>query len=220
MSLGRWRPDSRPGRSRNILTSSRCTAFTERYTTRSPTLPSTDIAKIEIVDGEVVMTTRSNGLRFVVDPSDQRTTPVEILNFGSYESIDGDTMLALRPDVERVTVHLETLDAMATNVGGNIDFVKCDVESAELFALRGARETLVRDRPALFVELLRKWAAPFGYHPNGAIDLLEGIGYRTFVSRDAGRPASFGRVAERTVAANYVFLHPTRHQSVIDRLVH
>ena len=270
-------------------------------------LPSTDISRIEIADGEVVMTTRSSGLRFVVEPSDQRTAPVEILNFGSYEGIDGEMMLALvadgdvvfdvganigyysmriarersrtvvhsfepipktfgllqrhlgmnaitnvtahnvglsdkpgpqtfyyypqgsgnasaanlsgRPDVQRVTVELETLDAIAAKVGRGVDFVKCDVEGAELFTLRGARETLVRDRPALFVELLRKWAAPFGYHPNDVIALLEGIGYHTFVSRVAGRLAEFGRVDDQTVETNYVFLHPSRHQAVIDRLV-
>ncbi|NEB74026.1 FkbM family methyltransferase, partial [Streptomyces sp. SID14478] len=43
-----------------------------------------------------------------------------------------------------------TLDELALH---DVDFIKIDVDGAELAVLRGARELLGRDRPALFIEL-------------------------------------------------------------------
>jgi FkbM family methyltransferase len=45
----------------------------------------TDIASIEIVDGNVIMTTRSKGIKMLSDQIDERLVPVTILNFGKYE---------------------------------------------------------------------------------------------------------------------------------------
>ena len=50
-------------------------------------------------------------------------------------------------------VPVRTLDAWAEDVGlGRLDVLKLDVEGAEVAALRGARRTLARLRPALIVE--------------------------------------------------------------------
>ncbi|MCK6682156.1 MAG: FkbM family methyltransferase [Thermoanaerobaculia bacterium] len=265
----------------------------------------TDIARIEISDGEVVMTTREHGLRFIVDPADRRTTPVEILNFGHYEKFEGDMMLNLiedgdvvfdvganagyysmriarerprsrihafepvpptfallarhlelnsittvkahpfglsnqegtivfhyypegsgnasalnvsgRQGVLQITSPVEPLDAVAQRLGCQVDFVKCDVEGAELLVLRGAVATLERDRPGLFVELLRKWSAPFGYHPNDVIDFLGALEYQAFVVDSEGHLVPFGRVDEQTLETNYFFLHTSRHRQLIER---
>jgi FkbM family methyltransferase len=57
-------------------------------------LRSTDIGRIEITDGRVVMTTRT-GMRVLCNPADKRIAPLEILNFGTYEADHAAMMSAL-----------------------------------------------------------------------------------------------------------------------------
>jgi FkbM family methyltransferase len=123
-----------------------------------------------------------------------------------------------RTGVHQITSPVEPLDSASERMGCRVDFVKCDVEGAEFSVLRGAVRTLQQYRPALFVELLRKWAAPYGYHPNNVLDFLRGFGYRTFVVDSTGRLVPFGIVDDSTVETNYIFLHPDRHQRLMERL--
>ena len=58
-------------------------------------LPSTDISKIEITDGEVIMTSRKYGVKMACDFKDQRAIPIETLNFGEYEGPDSEMFLKL-----------------------------------------------------------------------------------------------------------------------------
>ena len=48
-------------------------------------LKDTDILKIEIVDGQVFMQSKTAGIKLICDDQDERTAPIEILNFDSYE---------------------------------------------------------------------------------------------------------------------------------------
>lgn len=91
--------------------------------------------------------------------------------------------------------------------GKHVDFIKCDVEGAELLVFKGGLKTIARCRPVILTEMLRKWAAPFGYHPNEIIDLLAGLGYRCFTAK--GRKlVPFGRMTDKTVETNFFFLPP------------
>lgn len=45
----------------------------------------TDIAKIHITDGKVIMRTRDKGITLITDRYDKRIVPIEILNFDYYE---------------------------------------------------------------------------------------------------------------------------------------
>lgn len=114
----------------------------------------------------------------------------------------------------RVSVKLRTLDGFVRETGLVPEFVKCDVEGAELYVVRGGRETLRSAKPVLFLELLRKWAAKFGYHPNEVIDLLAADGFRCFEVSDAG-PRPIKQVTDATAATNFVFLHPDKHPELI-----
>nr|WP_202538959.1 FkbM family methyltransferase [Streptomyces sp. SID8379] len=66
-----------------------------------------------------------------------------------------------------------TLDELPLH---DIDFVKIDVDGAELRVLRGAREVLARDRPALFIELETR-IQPIG----PVIDHLRALDYEGWV---------------------------------------
>ena len=81
--------------------------------------------------------------------------------------------LSERTDAELITCHVERLDDFVKTSNLHVDFIKCDVEGAELFVFQGAEKTLQQDKPIVFTEMLRKWAAKFGYQPS--LTSLEGV---------------------------------------------
>jgi len=61
-------------------------------------IKDTDIAGISVTDGAITMTTRAGGIKLACDFEDKRFIPVEILNFGSYESEETGIILSLVDD--------------------------------------------------------------------------------------------------------------------------
>lgn len=266
-------------------------------------LQQTNIAAIEILDSQVVMTSRDKAVKMICPPGDHRVAPIEALNFLDYETTDSAMIMRLvspedcvidiganmgwysiniaktypsstvhafepipktyyflekninlnqvsnvvahnvglsnectdltfyfypegsgnassmnlseRTDAELVTCHVERLDDFAEANKLHVDFIKCDVEGAELFAFQGAVETLQRDKPIVFTEMLRKWAAKFNYHPNEIIRLFASFGYRCFVTR-GDRLEEFFHMDENTIETNFFFLHAGKNTNEIN----
>lgn len=126
--------------------------------------------------------------------------------------------LSERADAELITCHVERLDDFVKTNDLHVDFIKCDVEGAELFAFQGGIETLRRDKPIVFTEMLRKWAAKFDYHPNEIIALFSSIGYRCFYA-DGAALRELKEMTEETVETNFFFLHSEKHCRLTDELV-
>ena len=267
-------------------------------------LGRTNIKKIEIEDGRVIMTSRDRGVRIACAPGDYRIAPVEILNFLDYEKqelammenlvSDGDcffdiganigwysiniatsrraarvhafepvprtfgqlqTNVALnavpnvvihnfgfhneareldfyyypqgsgnassanvseRADVEVVRCQVRTVDDYVAASGARVDFMKCDVEGAELFVFEGGRKTIAQNRPIVFSEILRKWSARFDYNPNRIFELFRDYGYRSFTAKGQ-RLVNFENMDEDTLETNFFFLHAEKHGEVIRR---
>ena len=110
-----------------------------------------------------------------------------------------------------------TLDQWVENQKVKPDFIKCDVEGAELLVFRGGRSTLAMHKPIIFSELLRKWAKPFGYHPNEMLDFFDGLGYVCFSIGLSG-VSLITAVTDETIETNYVFLHSKAHVVEIEKL--
>jgi len=88
--------------------------------------------------------------------------PVNPGNSGAAWVVDGD-------DFEVITLDSQNLE--------NVDFIKIDVEGFEPQVLRGAEETIKRDRPVVLIEQHPLIDGRYGeYREAGA--LLEGWGYR------------------------------------------
>ncbi len=268
-------------------------------------IKSTDIAKIEITDNSVEMTSREAGIKIICDKDDKRIVPIEMLNFQYYEKKDSDMIFRLVTDGERIldiganigwySINLakrypnceikafepipKTYAYLEKNIGLNsvpnikiynhgfsneakeltfyyypsgsgnassaklanvegmqeikckvfplddfmeqhefaVDFIKCDVEGAELFVFQGGEETLKKYKPIVFTEMLRKWAAKFNYHPNEIIELFTSIGYRCFAAKD-GKLVEFFLMDEDTIETNFFFLHPEKQAEKISSL--
>jgi FkbM family methyltransferase len=119
-------------------------------------------------------------------------------------------------NVEIVISHVRKLDAFIKENKLHLDFIKCDVEGAELFVFKGGITAIERDRPIVFTELLRKWSAKFNYHPNELINLLKNLGYRCFTAKE-GKLIEFFSITEETRENSFFFLHTINHKDLIDK---
>ena len=98
-----------------------------------------------------------------------------------------------------------------------LDFIKCDVEGAEFMVYKGGAETINKYKPIVFTEMLRKWAAKFGYHPDDIISFFIPYGYNCYTS-NKGKLKAIERVTDNTVETNFFFLHTTKHAEKIKTL--
>jgi len=119
--------------------------------------------------------------------------------------------------VRRITCRVTTLDDFIHRKKTGVDFIKCDVEGAELLVFKGGMRTIEKNKPVIFAEMLRKWSANFNYHPNEIIKLLGGLGYGCYTA-DKGGLSRFERMDEDTVETNFFFLHGKKHARLIGRL--
>jgi FkbM family methyltransferase len=139
-------------------------------------------------------------------------------NYYFYEACSGNASavdLTGREDVSTVECPQATLDAFLSE--GKVpppDFIKCDVEGAELFVFEGALETLKAHPPIVMAEILRKWSAKYGYNPNQIFDLFFSLGYHAFTS-DGYQLIPFEYMNEHTVETNFFFLHSENHKNKI-----
>lgn len=130
----------------------------------------------------------------------------------SSQNITGNTEV-VKLELESITLDEYT---SANNIG-QIDFIKCDVEGAELFVFQGAQQALAKHKPVVFTEMLRKWSAQFGYHPNDIISLFAALGYTAYYVEE-GQFIRIDTVTEDTAATNFFFLHSEKHHHIISEL--
>jgi FkbM family methyltransferase len=143
------------------------------------------------------------------------------MEFNYNKDMSGATSMANileRNDVEKITCNVCSLDSFVDDQKINkVDFIKCDIEGAELFALQGGKNILEQCRPKLFVEMLRKWAAKYGYHPNDIIRFMSNLGYQCFEIQNE-RLSHFEKMTDATNSTNFFFLHVEKHASTIESI--
>ena len=104
---------------------------------------------------------------------------------------DGELPLALNADnpadhrigssgIPTRAVRLDTV--MAELRWPSVSLIKLDVQGAESRVLKGACETLARNRPALLIEIDDQALASFGSSARSIEEGLAGIGYRMFAA--------------------------------------
>jgi len=113
--------------------------------------------------------------------------------------------LTNKDDTIKITVNVKIMDKMEEFKSIKIDFMKIDVEGAELFALQGAIKLIERDRPVIFCEILRKWSKQFNYVPDDILIFLRDLGYECFEIIEDGILNRIKNIDENTVATNFLF---------------
>ncbi len=120
-------------------------------------------------------------------------------------------------DVEEILVHSTTLDNYISLHGlKSLNLLKIDVEGAELMVIEGALNSIRTHKPVIFAELLRKWSAQFGYHPNDVLDVLKTLGYQCFAV--SGSLPKIDNIDGDTKETNFLFV-PLERIEVMDELL-
>jgi FkbM family methyltransferase len=68
-------------------------------------------------------------------------------------------------------------DLVELNTAPKIDFMKIDVEGAELLVLQGSVNTILKHKPTIVFELCGEWTNRFNYKPYHLLFFLKGLGY-------------------------------------------
>lgn len=105
-----------------------------------------------------------------------------------------------------LTAEVTTLDAYVENKGiDRVDFIKADIEGAELPMLRGAEETLRKFHPMLMLEVQASSTKLFGYEPPELFNFLGDIGYKPFYVTTNGTLEPHASVAANLPDYNFIF---------------
>jgi FkbM family methyltransferase len=122
----------------------------------------------------------------------------------------------LRPDLEDTGRELQptpviTIDGFcADHRIGKVDFIRMDIEGAELMALKGAEGVLDRDRPHVLIEIHPQMLeARFGGAAEDVVDVFLSRGYRMF-ALNGNRLEERDAPVEGAPWKDYFFIHPTR----------
>jgi len=89
-------------------------------------------------------------------------------------------------------------DLLKTGIVSGVDFIKCDVEGAEMEILKGASEMIKQTYPSWLIEISRDIS-------HDVFSFLKAHGYEAFVFRDKLMPTPHFLDGE---FSNYFFIHP------------
>ena len=112
-------------------------------------------------------------------------------------------------------INLKTLNSF-TNEENKPDFIKIDVEGAELLVLQGASEVINKYQPIL-LEMVRKWTKCFNYHLNDLIHYLHEYDYSCYKILDENKLEAFPHMSEEDLESNFIFLHNVKHKNLIEQ---
>ena len=112
-----------------------------------------------------------------------------------------------QPSATSVSVPCVELDPYVRQAAlSRVDFIKCDVEGAELHVLRGAKATLEQFGPTVLLESEDGPTRKFGYTPLDVVQFLQERGYRYSVVTDEGiKPAGQSIPQDLALGRNILF---------------
>lgn len=106
-------------------------------------------------------------------------------------------------NVQEEMITVEAYDDYFRDVTHPVDFIKIDVEGAELFVLKGMKRLLEKYKPELLIEINEETFSSAGYATSDILDLLKPLGYAAYkVKRGNPKKISFTELAEW---GNYIF---------------
>jgi FkbM family methyltransferase len=121
------------------------------------------------------------------------------------------------------SILLTTLDAyVEQNKLQKLDFLKLDIEGAELLALEGSLRSLERFHPLIHTEVCSHFLKDFGANVNDLIRLLENLGYDRFFAyeTDINNPSDLRKLTEEDLkqSLNVVCASSDLHKDRLKRM--
>lgn len=126
------------------------------------------------------------------------------LHSGIHEGLSTLYKTDTRGDFEQ-TVQLKVFDNEFTNTFSRMDFIKIDIEGAELFALKGMINHLKKFKPAILIEINGDTFSAAGYSTKEMCDFLSELNYQPYeIKRGSIYKIAFDQLEAN--ARNYVFI--------------
>lgn len=101
------------------------------------------------------------------------------------------------------SISLTTLDDFVAETGlSRLDFIKCDVEGAELFVFEGGRNAIERFQPIILTEIYKTWLARYQNTPDDTHRFFAAKGYDAFIFEDR----KLSKVNTVELDGNYFFI--------------
>lgn len=89
----------------------------------------------------------------------------------------------------------------------DLALVKCDIEGADLFAMRGMRKTLEKHHPTVIIEITPWYLEGFGLKVEDITGFFGELGYRCYRYENRRlHPVTASEIVED----NWIFIHPSR----------
>jgi FkbM family methyltransferase len=148
---------------------------------------------------------RSSEVEFVVPVVDSGAISAGLAHMGRNDERSGKEKHFRFNRTTSARCRVVTIDEQLDEIE-RLQLIKCDIEGADLFAMRGARRTLERHKPLVVFEINPWFLEGFGLKVTDVTGFFGGLGYDCFHYDDEGllRPTS----AERIYEDNWVFVHP------------
>lgn len=113
-------------------------------------------------------------------------------HFGAVWEESGKELLFPDPDFKRFASYgsygldlkakegkpVKTMKIDDLDLGGKVSFIKVDIQGSDLFAMRGAKRTILRDKPILVFEFEAQFQKEFGTRFKDYTAFIEEIGYK------------------------------------------
>lgn len=131
-----------------------------------------------------------------------------LVHMGRNDDRPGREVFARFPTTKDVPCRVVRIDDHLPNLQ-RLRMIKCDIEGADLFALRGARRTIETHKPVLVVEITPWFLEGFGTKVEDVTGFLRELGYRAYRFRDGSLTPTLD---DDIVEANWVFLHDVTHK--------
>jgi FkbM family methyltransferase len=150
---------------------------------------------------------QSGQVEFTVPVMNSGAISAGLVHMGRNDARPGKEIHARFDKTKTIVAKVVTIDEAVPDIS-RLALLKCDIEGADLFAMRGARRTLETHKPVVVIEITPWFLEGFGLRVADVTDFFEQLGYRCFHFDDDGRltPASSDTIVED----NWVFIHPDR----------
>ncbi len=145
--------------------------------------------------------------------ADEKNAPLVYFKGGS--ALASMTNLINHEKTKLVDCKFTTLDRFINEQRCSIDFIKCDVEGAELYVLLGGQQVIAKHQPIIFMEIYEEWCKKNGYEPTDILDLLIQLGYDIFQSKNNSLVHCHHLGSNSDEKYNYFFLHKDKHSKII-----
>ena len=125
-------------------------------------------------------------------------------------------------ETREVVCDVVTLDEVLRDAH-DVALLKCDIEGADLFAMRGARATLEKHHPTIIIEITPWYLEGFGIQVSDVTRFFDELGYRCYRYDNGSPVGSYKKHASETAQRkliptraediyedNWIFIHPSR----------